>query len=169
MRTLGPRIWKAATGTGVAIMAASAVWFFAFRVPPITEEFLQGEWVQDPDFLQHAGQDLDAQKKEIDMWENYEFAFVGRHLSGWRIMFVESAKNMGGWMEGKGVEFESDYTLASANKAVSLRFTDHTQMPAELQLAREGDKIAVAAGERKMRLIKGIAANLRASKPTSAK
>ncbi len=162
-------MWKTAIGASVAIMAALGVWFFAFRIPPITEEFLQGEWVQDPDFLQHAGQDLDAQKNEIDRWENYEFAFAGKHLSGWRILFAESAKNMGGWTEGKGVEFESDYTLAAVNKAVSLRFTDHTQAPAELRLAREGDKIAVAAGERKLRLIKGIAANLRASKPIPAK
>lgn len=135
-------------------MAGVAAWFFLIRIPPVTVEFLQGEWIQDPEFLQHAGQDLDAQKREIDLWENYEFLFKGQHLSGWRLTFDGGAKNMSGWAEGQGITFESEYTLAPAKKGTLLRFTDHTKAPAEARLSREGEKIALALGDRSLRLMK---------------
>lgn len=146
------------------IFAALAAWFFLVRVKPVTVEFLQGEWVQDPNFLQHAGDKLDAQKAEIDHWENYEFAFTGTHLTVWRMTFDDGAKNMGGWAEGKGVSFESDYTLTPADKAIALRFTDHAKAATELHLAREAENIAVTLGDRKLRLVKSSASNLRARK-----
>ena len=136
------------------LVAGVAVWFFLIRIPPVTAEFLQGEWIQDPEFLQHAGQDLDAQKREIDLWENYEFLFKGQHLSGWRLTFDDGAKNMSGWAEGHGVAFESDFTLAPAKKATLLRFTDHTNAPAEAHLSREGEKVALVLGDRRLRLMK---------------
>ena len=150
------------------IFAALAAWFFLVRVKPVTVEFLQGEWVQDPDFLQHAGAELDAQKAEIDHWENYEFAFTGQRLTGWRMTYDDGSKNMNGWAEGKGVSFASDFTLAPADKAIALRFTDHAKAPAELRLIREGERIAVTLGERKLRLLKSNASNLRARKAISA-
>ena len=135
-------------------MAGVTVWFFLVRIPPVTAEFLQGEWIQDPEFLQHAGQDLEALKREIDLWENYEFLFKGQHLSGWRLTFDDGAKNMSGWAEGRGIAFESEFTLAPAKKATLLRFTDHTKASAEAHLSREGEKVALALGDRRLRLMK---------------
>lgn len=152
---------KAAWIAGLAI-AAIAAWFFLVRVKPVTVEFLQGEWIQDPEFLQHAGAELDAQKAEIDHWENYEFVFNGQHLTGWRMTFDDGAKGMTGWAEGKGVSFDSDFTLDPSDKAIALRFTDHKKAPAELRLSREGENIAVTYGDRKLRLAKRKASNLRA-------
>ena len=154
---------KGAWTAGI-IVAAIVAWFFLTRAKPITVEFLQGEWVQDPDFLQHAGEELDAQKAEVDHWENYEFVFNGPRLTGWRMTFDDGAKGMTGWAEGRGVSFESDFTLAPVEKATALRFTDHKKAPAELRLSREGENIAVTYGDRKLRLAKGKASNLRARK-----
>lgn len=140
--------------SAVIAMAGVTVWFFLVRIPPVTAEFLQGEWIQDPEFLQHAGQDLEAQKREIDLWENYEFLFKGQHLSGWRLTFDDGAKNMSGWAEGRGIAFESEFTLAPAKKATLLRFTDHTKAPAEAHLSREGEKVALVLGDRRLRLMK---------------
>lgn len=144
-----------------ALVAGGAVWFFALRIPPVTSEFLQGEWVQDPAFVQHAGENLDAQKAEIDHWENYEFIFKGTRLTGWRNVF-DGTKAMNGWADGRGVSFESDYTLAPSDKATLMRFTDHAKAAAEARVMREGQNIAVAIGDRRFRLTKGAAVNLRA-------
>lgn len=145
----------------VAWTGAIAVWFFFVRVPPVTAEFLQGEWVQDPNFLQHAGGNLDAQKSEIDHWENYEFLFKGQRLTGWRNVF-DGAKNMTGWAEGRGVSFESDYTLAPASKTTLLRFSDHAKAAAEAQIARDRQGVLMTLGDRRLRLVKSPAPNLRA-------
>jgi hypothetical protein len=144
-----------------ALVAGGAAWFFMVRIPPVTAEFLQGEWVQDPSFIQHAGENLDAQKAEIDHWENYEFVFKGARLTGWRNVF-DGAKAMNGWADGRGVSFESEYSLAPGDKATLLRFTDHAKAPAELRMNREGANVTVSIGDRRFRLTKGTAANLRA-------
>ena len=161
MRRVDRRVQKAAfiAAVGVAVIAAV---LSLFRVKPITAEFLQGEWIQDPEFLQHAGAELDAQKAEIDHWENYEFVFNGQRLTGWRMTFDDGTKGMTGWAEGKGVSFESEFTLTPADKTTALRFTDHKKAPTELRLSRDGKNLAVTCGERKLRLAKSKAANLRA-------
>lgn len=145
----------------LALLAAVG-WFFFVRVPLVTVEFLQGEWVQDPDFLQHAGADLDAQKAEIDLWENYELAFKGKQLTGWRNVYDDGAKNMSGWAEGRGAAFQSDFELASERKAMLIKFTDHAKAPVEATLVRDGAKITVSISNRKLRMMRGPAANLRA-------
>lgn len=144
------------------VILAAVGWFFFVRVPLVTAEFLQGEWVQDPDFLQHAGEDLDAQKAEIDHWENYELVFKGKQVTGWRNVFEDGTKSMSGWAEGRGTSFQSDFELAKAKSAMLLRFTDHAKAPVEATLVREGAKIAMSIGDRKLRLMKGTAANLKA-------
>ena len=143
-----------------ALVAGSVAWFFIVRIPPVTSEFLEGEWVQDPTFIQHAGDNLDAQKAEIDHWENYEFVFKGARLTGWRNVF-DGGKAMNGWADGRGVAFESDYTLAPSDKATLMRFTDHSKAAAEARVIREGANISVVIGDRRFRLVKGSAANLR--------
>jgi hypothetical protein len=154
-RLLGPAI--------AALLAAGiACWYFFIRIPPVTAEYLQGEWVQDPDFLQHAGENLDAQRAEVDQWENYEFAFQGSRLTAWRNVFDDGKKDMAGWAKGRGTSFSSEFTLAPAKNATVLRYTDHTPAPAEAMLARDKEKIAVSIGDRKFRLIKAPADNLRA-------
>ena len=131
-----------------ALVAGSVAWFFIVRIPPVTSEFLEGEWVQD------------AQKAEIDHWENYEFVFKGARLTGWRNVF-DGGKAMNGWADGRGVAFESDYTLAPSDKATLMRFTDHSKAAAEARVIREGANISVLIGDRRFRLVKGSAANLR--------
>jgi hypothetical protein len=153
---------KLGLAAATLIVLAVAGWFLFVRVPLLTVEFLQGEWVQDPDFLQHAGEDLDAQKAEIDHWENYELVFKGKQLTGWRNIFEDGTKNMSGWAEGRGASFQSDFELASGKKAMQLRFTDHAKAPAEATLVRDGAKIVVSIGDRKLRIMKGAASNLRA-------
>lgn len=159
---MSAKIRNIGLSSAALIAFAVAAWYFFVRIPPVTVEYLQGEWVQDPDFLQHAGEDLDAQKREVDLWENYEFSFKDTHLQGWRMVFDDGAKNMSGWAEGRGTVFESDYTLTPAGKVVIARFTDHKKSPVEAALAREGTKIAVSIGDRRFRLMKAPATNLRA-------
>ena len=72
----------------------------------------------------------------------------------WLLMNPITAKNMSGWAEGRGIAFESDFTLAPADKATLLRFTDHAKAPAEARLSREGEKLALTLGDRRLRLMK---------------
>lgn len=131
---------------------------------PLTAAELQGEWVQDPDFLQHAGADLEAQKREIDQWENYEFVFNGQRLTAWRMVHDEATRDAAGWSQGKGAHFESDYSMAPADKAVTLTFTDNAKAQQQAVIGWDGEHIAVSLGERKFRLKRAPADNLRARK-----
>lgn len=148
---------------GVAAAIAGLVLFLWLgRTRPVTAQDLQGEWVQDPDFIQHAGSDLDAQKREVDEWENYQFAFSGAKLTGWRLIFDDGKRDGVGWAQGKGVSFESDFALSPAKDATLLKFTDHAKTAREASVAWEGDKLSVALGDRKFRLVKKQADQLRA-------
>jgi hypothetical protein len=153
-----------------ATIAAVAAWLFVAceKAPPLhrplTVAELKGEWVQDPDFLQNAGEDLEAQKREIDGWENYEFAFADTRLTGWQLVHDEASRDASGWSQGKGMHFESDYTLAPAAKEVTLSFTDAEKAARQAKLAWDGDKLAVTIGDRKFRLKRAAAENLRTRK-----
>jgi hypothetical protein len=146
----------------LALGGAGALWFFFGRTRPVTAQDLQGEWVQDPEFLQNAGADLDAQKRELEHFENYQFAFQGARLTGWCLVFDDGQRDGTGWAQGKGVSFVSDFALAPGKGATLLKFTDHTKAAREAQLAWERDKLNVSLGERKLRLMKKTADQLRA-------
>jgi hypothetical protein len=135
--------------------------YFLTRTRPVTVAELQGEWVQDPDYLQNAGADLDAQKREVDEWENYQFAFHGTHLTGWRLVFDSASRDGLGWAQGKGVSFESDYTLAKVKGATKLTFIDYSKAARDAQLVWEQDKLFVHLGDRALRLIRRPADQLR--------
>jgi hypothetical protein len=152
---------------GLAVLVAS-VWALVQRTRPVTAEQLAGEWVQDPDFLQNVG-DLDAQKREIDRWENYEFAFRGQRVSGWHLVFEDAKRDDAGWaLPGQGAHFESDFALGPAPKATLLKFTDQTKTAREARLAWDGDMVRVTMGAREFRLRRGTAENLRTRKLISA-
>jgi hypothetical protein len=151
----------------LAVLAGLAAWWLT-RTRPVTTQDLQGEWVQDPEFLQNPGEDLVSQRKEVEQYENYQFAFSGSKLTGYRMIHDEGKTDSLGWSVGKGVSFESDYALAPARNATLLKFQDHTKAAREAQLAWEKDKLTVALGERKFRLMKGKAEQLRARKLIAA-
>ncbi len=149
--------------SGVAAAVLGLVLFLWLgRTRPVTAQDLQGEWVQDPDFIQHAGADLDAQKREVDEWENYQFAFSGAKLTGWRLIFDDSKRDGLGWAQGRGVSFESDFALSPVKGGSMLKFSDHAKTAREAGLAWEGEKLTVALGERKFRLVRKEADQLRA-------
>jgi hypothetical protein len=164
-----PRRILLLAGLALALLVAGVWAFVALRTRPVTAEQLAGEWVQDPDFVQNGGGDLDAQKREIDHWENYEFAFRGQRLSGFRLVFDESKRDDAGWAQpGQGAHFESDFTLGPGQKATLLKFTDQTKTAREGRLAWDGDKVRVTLGDREFRLRRGPAENLRLRKLIAA-
>jgi hypothetical protein len=150
-------------------LATAAIAFGAYfvvvksRVRKLTARELQGEWVQDRDFIQHAD-DLDAQRREVETWEDYEFAFAGTKLTGWRLVYSGTERDPNGWAKGTGVPFESEFTLANERDATVLRFTDHAKADCAAQVMWEGDKLAVTLGDRKFRLVKQPAEKLRIRK-----
>lgn len=152
-----------------ATAATALAIFLATRIRPVTAADLAGEWVQDPGFLQNTT-DLDAQKREIDHWENYEFAFQGSRLTAWRLVFDDAKRDDAGWAQpGQGAHFDSDYTLASGAKTTLLKFTDETRTPREAKLAREdAGKLTVTLDGRTFRLQKAPAENLRTRKLIAA-
>jgi|GEM_PF-6228229 len=152
---------------GVALAFAI---YFVQRTRPVTVAELQGEWVQDPEYLQNAGADLDAQKREVEEWENYQFAFHGNHLTAWRLVFDGAPRDSAGWAQGRGISFESDYTLQRVKGAVRMDFTDQAKAPAAARLVWENnkDKLVVRINDRAFRLIKGQADQLRARKLIAA-
>lgn len=143
------------------LVLGAAVLFWFSHAKPVRAEDLEGEWVQDPDFLQFAGSDLDSQKREIDRWENYEFAFRGQNMTAWHLLYDESRKDFAGWAQGEGTYFHSEFTLGLTKGGTLLKFTDQQKLAREARLTWEGPKLAVAMGDRKFRLMKQPAPNLR--------
>lgn len=162
-----PRSRLIATVVVLLALTGAATWWFT-RTRPVTAEDLQGEWVQDPDFVQHVGSDLEAQRKELEHYEDYQFAFRGAKLTGYRLIHDGTKTDSVGWSIGQSVTFESDFTLAPAKAATLLKFQDHTKSPREAQLAWEKDKLTVSLGDRKFRLVKSPADQLRSRKLIAA-